>query len=245
MTRKVFVVCNALDDATRQARRISTDSPGCFAKGLPPRQDSAARRRAGRCAQLRTRSPGPIRRLFRAGRPARRRHTDRLCRSCSVRWCPNSFRCLHYSRRCAGFVALLAPPCALLQPAGHSCAGLAAGEIAGSAHSRRSQDGEVGYARWSVAGVVSRLCRWTFDRNCSGGALLACSALADLADLEPTMCYYGTIEVSRRMADWQAPSSPSCSAARSAPVREDDSCWTPLVRCAVQDPNGAGDCASL
>ncbi|MES9857767.1 MAG: glycosyltransferase [Sedimenticola sp.] len=50
-----------------------------------------------------------------------------------------------------------------------------------------------------LRGLVARL----YDRLCSGGALLACSALADLTTARPVLCYYGTSVGEPSSIRWQ------------------------------------------
>lgn len=56
------------------------------------------------------------------------------------------------------------------------------------------EDGATNSNHWSLAGAKSRMFRVAFDTFCSGGALLACSALESMTRLRPTYCCYGTCE---------------------------------------------------
>ena len=62
------------------------------------------------------------------------------------------------------------------------------------------EDGEIGCGTMS-----SRSRRWLFDRLCTGGALLACSALEKSTSLRPAMCYYGIVTADRSERDWNTP----------------------------------------
>ena len=56
------------------------------------------------------------------------------------------------------------------------------------------EDGTVKVTGWSLRSIKSRLLTEYFDFLCSGGALLACSALEGNTRLRPTLCCYGTCE---------------------------------------------------
>lgn len=58
------------------------------------------------------------------------------------------------------------------------------------------EDGATAVDGWSLRSIKSRLLTGYFDSLCSGGALLACSALEDKTKLRPTLCCYGTCETS-------------------------------------------------
>jgi glycosyltransferase involved in cell wall biosynthesis len=63
------------------------------------------------------------------------------------------------------------------------------------------EDGETSSKNWSLARAKSRLLSRVFDSLCSGGALLACSALEGITRLRPTHSCYGTYEVSILQSD--------------------------------------------
>lgn len=63
------------------------------------------------------------------------------------------------------------------------------------------EDGEISSKKWSLAWAKSRLLGRVFDSLCSGGALLACSALEGVTRLRPTLSCYGTCEVSSLHSD--------------------------------------------
>lgn len=56
------------------------------------------------------------------------------------------------------------------------------------------EDGEINMGGWSLAKAKSQIFIRLFDSVCSGGALLACSALEYTTRLRPTSCCYGTSE---------------------------------------------------
>jgi glycosyltransferase involved in cell wall biosynthesis len=57
------------------------------------------------------------------------------------------------------------------------------------------EDGGINSSNWSsLVGVKSQVLSWFFDTFCSGGALLACSALESKTRLRPTYCCYGAYE---------------------------------------------------
>jgi glycosyltransferase involved in cell wall biosynthesis len=68
------------------------------------------------------------------------------------------------------------------------------------------EDGETVTRNWSFAGARNRLLRWLYDALCSDGAMLACSALAKMTKLQPTLCCYGTYEAGVR--GWREPLLP-------------------------------------
>ncbi len=56
------------------------------------------------------------------------------------------------------------------------------------------EDGGINKDNWSFGAVRTRIFNRIFDALCSGGALLACSALERMTRLRPTCCCYGTRE---------------------------------------------------
>lgn len=69
------------------------------------------------------------------------------------------------------------------------------------------EDGDVvAPSRWGEQGWLSGLMPWLFDRLCSGGALLACSALASMTKVRPALCYYGTAVGNASAIRWSSPS---------------------------------------
>ncbi len=67
------------------------------------------------------------------------------------------------------------------------------------------EDGEINSKKWSLAWAKSRFLNFVFDSQCSGGALLACSALEGMTRLRPTLSCYGVCEVSSLQSDRKKP----------------------------------------
>ena len=57
------------------------------------------------------------------------------------------------------------------------------------------EDGDINNGDWSLGMAKSKISTWVFDVFISGGALLACSALESKTKLLPTTCCYGTSEI--------------------------------------------------
>lgn len=66
------------------------------------------------------------------------------------------------------------------------------------------EDGATDINDRSFAGSKARLIRFSIDSLCSGGALLACDALAATTTLRPTRSCYGTSEIQTARQNWQA-----------------------------------------
>ncbi len=63
------------------------------------------------------------------------------------------------------------------------------------------EDGEISANKWTFSSVNSRIVSKLFDVLCSGGVLLACSALKDATTLLPACCCYGTCETHTVLLD--------------------------------------------
>jgi glycosyltransferase involved in cell wall biosynthesis len=203
--KRIVIVCNALDDATRVARAITTDSPAASRKvfmmcratrlaGIRPLVLSLGRGRAGGTG----RSFGAaVRRID--GVPVmyapftHRRLLSELVSLLAPAWL------LWRSRRLAGEKTVLFYNCL---PA--YIPALVMARLLGMRTVLDLEDGAVAVPthRWA-----SRAAQWThrlFDRLCNGGALLACSALAQATTLRPTACYYGTVTPGGSPVRWPA-----------------------------------------
>ncbi len=201
---RVLIICNALDDATRLERRISTDSPAASRKvfqmaqalrmaGVQPYVLSLGRGRANGSG---VNFPAKVSRVgrvptFYAPFSHRRGWSELL----SLLGLLNVLHRLastpqkavvFYNRMPAYFLALkwavfLGYKCFL-----------------------DLEDGEVP----SGGALKQRLQRWfagQFDRHCNSGALLACSALEKMTMVRPVHCYYGTAIGVTRSYRWQSP----------------------------------------
>lgn len=195
----VLIASNALDDATRKQRGIESDSPAASRKvfllcmalraaGVRPYVLSLGRGRAsGSLTYFRT----TVRRV--GGVPvvyAPFSHVPLVSELLSlfghlgvlVRLARRKSRAIVYYNPTPAFVVLL---------------------LAAVACRYRNtldlEDGEVPGGRpWSLGALAQRLVRAVFDRACSNGALLACSALAASTRIRPVLCYYGTTRPSVR-----------------------------------------------
>ncbi len=199
--RRLLFLCNALDDATRIERRITSDSP-------------AASRKIFMLLQA-LRRPGISPHALSLGRGRRdgsaRYHASTLRRAHGVGtiYLPFANR-----RVVSELVSLLAPVAVLwrLRRAARRTTlmfynrerfylpALLAARLLGYRTVLDLEDGEVG-----LTGLSARARRWLFDQLCTGGALLACSALTAWTTLRPALCYYGIVETSDVARDWHAP----------------------------------------
>ena len=66
------------------------------------------------------------------------------------------------------------------------------------------EDGETQQNKWSPSNIRSRIWRGVFDAFCSGGALIACSALGKMTILRPAQCCYGVVQPLPALANWDA-----------------------------------------
>lgn len=240
MRCRVFILGNALDDATRKERGVSTDSPAASRKifmlaGLlrgtgvravvlslgRGRQDGSGRafgrvvRRVGRV---------PVVYLRFVNRPALSKLWSAL-EPIGVLWQRRSSAArssvLFYNRM-PGYL----PTLVLARLLGYRAV-------------LDLEDGEVGLPLLSAAGLAARFSRPVFDALCSGGAMLACSALSGMTRLAPTLCYYGTVEPRASLPAWngeritvllggtlaRSTGAPLLAAAIRQARAEDDECW--------------------
>ncbi len=200
--RRVIVVCNAIDDATRLERGITTDSPAASRKvfqlcvalrraGVRPCVLSLGRGRAGRSTAY-------------FGRRVRR-----------VQGIPVVYAPFSMLRGLSELISLVAPLSIVwrLNRPGTNAMIFYNREIAylptlllasrlGFRNVLDLEDGEVAQGSSSRSGLISRLVRKTYDRLCSAGALLACRALEAATSIRPVRCYYGTAQPSATSARW-------------------------------------------
>lgn len=197
-----LVVCNALDDATRLERRISTDSPAASRKVF---QMAQALRLAGvRPFVLslgRGRADGSG-----LGFPGKATRVDRI---------PTVYAPFSHSRGWSELLSLFGLLRVLYRlssshnrvvvfynrlPAylivmnwasflGYRCfLDLEDGEVISGGHLKQR------FYKWVAA---------QFDRHCNSGTLLACSALANMTLVRPVHCYYGTARGNDRVRHWR------------------------------------------
>lgn len=188
----VLIVCNALDDATRLNRGITTDSPAGSRKvfllcqalrltGVRPWVVSLGRGRAGgSMAYFSSR----VRRV--EGIPvfyapfSRIPFVSELISLFAPVWIVHrlgrrkSKAVVFYNRMLAYLPSLLVATLLRYRVV------------------LDLEDGEIQEGRKRLACVVARFLPAVYDRYCSSGALLACSALAGQTTARPVLCYYGT-----------------------------------------------------
>jgi len=207
MIRRLIVVCNVLDDETRLEREITTDSPAASRKvsllcqalrlaGVRPYVLSLGRGRTNGASNF---YPVSVRRIDGITVVyASFSHLPLFSQLLSffspvlLIWRlrrPVPVVAVFYNRMTAYVPTLL-----VATAAGYKCVmDLEDGEVAGA-------------SRKSVRDRLGRLVPWLFDRLCSGGALLACSALAGMTKVRPVYCYYGTAVSEASKTRWSNPS---------------------------------------
>lgn len=204
MKPRVLIICNALDDVTRQQRGITTDSPAASRKifmlcqalrlaGVRPCVVSLGRGRAG-------------------GSTAFFPHVIRRVQGVPVFYAPFS-RIPFLSE----LISLLAPLGIILRLRRQDrkavvfynrmiayLPALLVASLLGYRNVLELEDGEVPASGQKRAGVLARLVPKVFDRFCGGGALLACNALAEYTTARPVLCYYGTAVGEPLSIKWQS-----------------------------------------
>jgi glycosyltransferase involved in cell wall biosynthesis len=192
-----FCICNALDDATRLERAIMTDSPAASRKiFLLCRTMSEIGVRSWVISLGRGRQDGSGR--YFQGKVCRINgvvviylpflHTPILSELISLisivpllwrmRTIKGNKTALFYNRM----------PAYLL--------GLALAKLLQFRTILDLEDGAISSKKWSPEWIKSRFLSYVFDSLCSGGALLACSALEGMTRLRPILCWYGVCEFS-------------------------------------------------
>jgi len=204
MKPSVLVICNALDDVTRQQRGITTDSPAASRKifmlcqalrlaGVKPCVVSLGRGRAGGSKEF---FPSFV---------------------CRVDGVPIFYAPFSRVPFLSELVSLLAPlgiifklrrqnPKAIIfyNRMTAYIPSLLVSSVLGYRNVLDLEDGEVpasGQKRGRfLVSVVPRL----FDRLCKKGALLACNALAEFTTARPVLSYYGTAVGEPSSKKWQS-----------------------------------------
>jgi glycosyltransferase involved in cell wall biosynthesis len=205
MTLRAVIVCNALDDVTRQDRGITTDSP------------AASRKIFMLCQALRMAGVRPF--VVSLGRGRAGGNADffapvvRRVNGVAVLYAP-------FSRR-KGWSELLSlfAPLGLLRKvrAGGRChvvfynrltaylPTLVFSALLGNRNFLDLEDGEVASGSNAIQRLLVACVMRIFDKVCSGGALLACSALREYTAIRPTLPYYGTAATDAIHPRFQAP----------------------------------------
>lgn len=200
--RRVIVVCNALDDATRLERRITTDSPAASRKVF--HMCRALRKNGVRTYVL------SLGRGEAGGSSAWFRSRVRRVDGVAVVYAPFSDMPI-----LSELVSLLAPVGIAVRLRGPTpramvfynrerayLATLLASVLLGFKRILDLEDGEFGSDGQARSGWTTRTVRKLYDRGCSTGALIACSALSAMTAIRPVQCYYGTAEPAPSPARW-------------------------------------------
>lgn len=189
----VLVVCNALDDETRLARGIVSDSP------------AASRKIFMLCQALRAAGARPcILSLGRGHANGSFTFFRRVVRR--VGGVPVVYAPFSHVRFFSQFLSLFflvgtlfrlssSPQKAVIFYNRMSAylPMLMAASVTGYKRFLDLEDGEVSsLPRLSLRAYWARTNTWLYDRLCPDGALLACSALAKMTSIRPVHCYYGS-----------------------------------------------------
>ena len=203
---RVVIVCNALDDITRARRGITTDSP------------AASRKVVLLCRALRLAGVRPC--ILSLGRGRADGSTKAYPVSVQrIDGIPIVYAAFSHLPLWSQLVSLVSPAILirrLRRPApvvviyyNRLPAYIPALLVAAASGFRNIldlEDGEVpvpGRSSWK--GMPGRATATLFDRLCSAGALLACSALENMTRVRPVHCYYGTAERGASQARWTSP----------------------------------------
>jgi glycosyltransferase involved in cell wall biosynthesis len=203
MMRRLFFICNALDDATRAARGIVTDSPAASRKIF---MLAEAVRQAGVRATVISMGRGKQdgSKQYFAGKVMRVGRVPviylpffkfpilsellTLFSFIPVLWRFRRNRgkrtALFYNRLVAYLPALI-----FARTLGFNTV-------------LDLEDGATHLTDRSLSGYKARLLRRTFDALCSGGALLACDALGQMTDLRPVKSCYGISDIVAPRTNW-------------------------------------------
>lgn len=204
MKPRVLIICNALDDFTRQQRGITTDSPAASRKifmlcqalrlaGISPCVVSLGRGRAGGSARF---FPHVIRRV--QGVPVFYAPFSRIPFLSELISLLAPLGIIFRLRRQDQKAVIFYNRMIAYLPA------LLVASFFGYRNVLDLEDGEVPASGQKQAGVLARLVPKVFDRFCGGGALLACNALAEYTTARPVLCYYGTAVGEPLSIKWQS-----------------------------------------
>ena len=204
MKPRVLIICNALDDGTREQRGITTDSPAASRKifmlchalrlaGVRPCIVSLGRGRAGGSKDF---FPSVLHR---------------------VEGVPVFYAPFSRIRFLSELISLLAPlgiviklrrqnPKAIIfyNSMAAYLPSLLASSVLGYRNVLDLEDGQIPASGQKHAGFLARLVPRLFDRFCKGGALLACNALAEYTTSRPVLSYYGTAVAEQSSSKWQS-----------------------------------------
>jgi glycosyltransferase involved in cell wall biosynthesis len=198
----LIVLCNALDDATRKRRRITTDSP------------AASRKVFMLCEALRLAGVRPyVLSLGRGkadGSVTTFRTSVRRVRGIPVVYAPFS-----HVPIVSELLTLVGPIFAVWRLSrrrrkaivyyNRMTAYLPTLAVAAALRYRNILDLEDGEVAKAGAGRVARAVACVFDWLCRGGALLACTALSRMTRTRPVLCYYGIATAGAPAPRWNGP----------------------------------------
>lgn len=192
MKPRVLIICNALDDVTRQQRGITTDSPAASRKifmlcqalrlaGVRPCIVSLGRGRAGGSKEF---FPGVLRRV--EGLPVFYAPFSRIPILSELISLLAPLGIIFKLRQQKQRAAIFYNRMSAYVPT------LLASSFLGYRNVLDLEDGEVAAGGQKRAGFLASLVPRLFDRLCERGALLACNALAEHTTARPVLSYYGT-----------------------------------------------------
>jgi glycosyltransferase involved in cell wall biosynthesis len=204
MKPRVLIICNALDDGTREQRGITTDSP------------AASRKIFMLCHALRLAGVRPC--IVSLGRGRAGGSKDFFSSVLHrVEGVPVFYAPFSRIRFLSELISLLAPlgiviklrrqnPKAIIfyNSMAAYLPSLLASSVLGYRNVLDLEDGQIPASGQKHAGFLARLVPRLFDRFCRGGALLACNALAEYTTSRPVLSYYGTAVAEQSSSKWQS-----------------------------------------
>jgi len=204
MNPRVLIVCNALDDITRQQRGITTDSPAASRKifmlcqalrlaGVRPCIISLGRGRAGGSKEF---FPSVVRRI--GGVPVYYAPFSRIPFLSELLSLLAPIGFIFRMRRQNPKAVIFYNRMAAYIPS------LLVSSILGYRNVLDLEDGEVPSVGQKHARFLTRMVPRLFDRLCKEGALLACNALTEFTTARPVLSYYGTAVGEAASNRWQS-----------------------------------------
>lgn len=204
MKPNVLIICNALDDVTRQQRRITTDSPAASRKvfllcqalrlaGVKPCVVSLGRGRAGGSREF---FSSVVRRV--GGVPVFYAPFSRIPFLSELVSLIAPLGIIFKLRRRSPKSVIFYNRMVVYIPS------LLAASVFGYLNVLDLEDGEVSASGQKRAGFVARVVPRLFDHLCKKGALLACNALAEFTTARPVLSYYGAAVCEPCPTKWQS-----------------------------------------
>ena len=204
MKPRILIICNALDDITRQERGITTDSPAASRKifmlsqalrlaGVRPCIVSLGRGRAGGSRAF---FPCVLRRI--EGVPVFYAPFSRIPVLSELISLLAPLGILFKLRRKNPKAVIFYNRMTAYLPS------LLASSVMGYQNVLDLEDGEVAANGQKQAGFFARMVPKLFDQFCEGGAMLACNSLAAYTSARPVLSYYGTAVGESGSKRWQS-----------------------------------------